>query len=105
MAASLLAEGVTLSEAKTRIGAAGEVRNLVALARRKDPAIPEDYADTLLGDGKTVEQSRAALFDRLVADEEARPTSSHVVQDDGGDPAARIVDNYRTAIGSKPKTS
>ncbi|CAO4138039.1 head maturation protease, ClpP-related [Methylorubrum extorquens] len=77
MAASLLAEGVSLAEAKTRIGAAGEVKNLVALARRKDPNIPEDLAATMLADGKTVEQARAALFDKLVAAEEKTAIASH----------------------------
>jgi len=81
MAASLLAEGVSLAEAKTRIGAAGEVKNLVALARRKDPNIPEDLAATMLADGKTVEQARAALFDKLVAAEEQTSISSHVPAD------------------------
>lgn len=103
MTASLLAEGVSLAEAKTRIGAAGEVKNLVALARRKDPNIPEDLADTMLAEGKTVEQARAALFDRLVAAEEKTSISSHVSTDGSDDPSARIVGNYRAATGAKPK--
>jgi hypothetical protein len=81
MAASLLAEGVSLAEAKTRIGAAGEVKNLVALARRKDPNTPEDLADTMLAEGKTVEQARAALFDKLVAAENETSISSHIPAD------------------------
>ncbi len=103
MAASLLAEAVSLAEAKARIGAAGEVKNLVALARRKDSSIPEDLADTMLAEGKTVEQARAALFDKLVAAEEKSAVSSHVPADGSGDPSARIVGNYRAATGAKPR--
>lgn len=78
MAATLLAEGVGVEDAKERIASAGEARNLVALARRKDPSIPEDLAATLLADGKTVEQIRAALFDKLVSAENDTSISSHV---------------------------
>ncbi|WP_244476019.1 hypothetical protein [Methylobacterium sp. Leaf93] len=78
MAATLLAEGVSLDDAKKRIGAAGEAQKLVALARRKDASIPEDLAATMLADGKSVEQVRAALFDKLVAGEERTSISSHV---------------------------
>nr|WP_246733544.1 hypothetical protein [Methylobacterium sp. BTF04] len=78
MAASLLAEGATIDQAKERIGAAGEVTNLVALARRKDPTLAADLAVTMLTEGKTVEQARAALFDKLVATEEKSSVSSHV---------------------------
>lgn len=105
MAATLLAEGVTVAQAKERIGAAGEVKNLVALARRKDPTIPEDLAATMLADGKTVEQARAALFDKLVAGEERTAVSSHVPTDGEGDPASRIVANYRAATGTKTKAA
>ncbi|SFG92817.1 head maturation protease, ClpP-related [Methylobacterium gossipiicola] len=77
MAASLIAEGVSVPEAKDRIGAAGEVRNLVALARRKDPTLPEGLDAIMLAEGKTVEQARAALFDKLVASEAQTSISSH----------------------------
>ncbi|ARO53817.1 peptidase S14 [Methylorubrum zatmanii] len=92
MAASLLAGGVSLAEAKTRICAAGEVKNLVALARRKDPNIPEDLAATMLADGKTVEQARAALFDKLVAAEEQTSIASHVPAGDEVRGAPKPVD-------------
>lgn len=78
MTASLLAEGVTVAQAKERIGAAGQINDLVALARRKDPKLPADLGATMVAEGKTVEQARAALFDRLVAAEEQTAISSHV---------------------------
>ncbi|WP_419952528.1 hypothetical protein [Methylobacterium sp.] len=78
MAATLLAEGVSLEDAKKRIGAAGEAQKLVAMARRKDASIPEDLATKMLADGKSVEQVRTALFDKLVAGEEKTEISSHI---------------------------
>ena len=83
MASALLAEGVSVAEAKNRIGAAGEINNLVALARRKDPTLPADLGATMLAEGKTVEQARAALFDKLVAEENKTSISSHVSTDGG----------------------
>lgn len=77
MAANLIAEGATVPQAKERIGAAGEIKNLVALARRADPSIPDSLTADLVGAGKTVEQARAALFDKLVAKDEATAVSSH----------------------------
>lgn len=78
MATSLLAEGVTLAEAKTRVGAASQIKDLVALARRANPEIPANTADTFLAEGKTVEQARAALFDKMVAKQEANEIRSHI---------------------------
>ena len=78
MAATLLAEGVTLDQANARIGAATQIKDMVALARRADASIPADQADTFLAEGKTVEQARTALFDRLVAKQEKTEVRSHV---------------------------
>ena len=77
MAATLLAEGVGVEDAKKRVAAAGEAKSLVALARRKDPSIPEDFAATMLAEGKGVEDIRTALFDKLVAAEEQTAIASH----------------------------
>ncbi|MER2249516.1 hypothetical protein ABS772_06255 [Methylorubrum podarium] len=83
MTATLLTEGVSVDDARKRIAAAGEATNLVALARRKDPSIPEDLAATLLAEGKSVEQIRTALFDKLVAAENDTSIASHVPADPG----------------------
>lgn len=77
MASSMIAEGVSVEDAKTRIAAAGKAKDLVALARRKDPGIPADLAATMLAEGKTVEDIRAALFEKLVAAEEKTSIASH----------------------------
>lgn len=78
MTATLLTEGVSVEDAKARIAEAGEAANLVALARRKDPSIPEDLAASMLAEGKTVENIRTALFDKLVAAEDKTSISSHI---------------------------
>ena len=88
MAATLLAEGVGVDDAKKRVAAAGEAKNLVALARAKDPSIPEDLAATMLAEGKGVEDVRAALFDKLVAGEEKTSIASHVPAGTGNAGAA-----------------
>lgn len=78
MTASLLAEGATLDHAKDRINSAGQITNMVALARRHNPTIPDTAAATMIAEGKTVEQARAALFDKLVGDQDKTAISSHV---------------------------
>lgn len=99
MTATLLTEGVSVEDAKARIAEAGEAANLVALARRKDPSIPEDLAATMLADGKTVENIRTALFDKLVAAEEKTSISSHVPADgkktSDGKPVDLVADMKR----------
>lgn len=88
MAASLLAEGVSLATANERIGAASQVKELVALASKADSTITASLADDYLAQGKTVEQVRAALFDRMVAKQEETKVSSHVEQPKGNATAA-----------------
>lgn len=78
MASTLLAEGVSVAEAKTRIGAAGQIKDLVALARKTSDAIPEGMAEEMIASGRTVDQTRAALFDKLVAKQEQTSVRSHV---------------------------
>jgi ATP-dependent protease ClpP protease subunit len=77
MTASLLAEGASVEQAKGRIQAAGQIKELVALARRSNPQIPEVFASTMLSEGKTLDQARAALFDQMVARDEETTVTSH----------------------------
>ena len=77
MAASLLAEGTTVEQAKAKINSAGQIKDMVALARRANPAIPETLAATLVADGKTVDEARAALFDQLVAKDKTTVVGQH----------------------------
>ncbi|MEH3117104.1 MAG: hypothetical protein PGN25_05705 [Methylorubrum populi] len=71
MAASLLAEGVSLDVAKTRISIVGTAMEIMAIARRKDPSIPAGLATDMLAQGKNIEQIRTALFEYIVAAEDA----------------------------------
>ncbi|MGA0595406.1 head maturation protease, ClpP-related [Enterovirga sp. CN4-39] len=106
MAASLLAEGVTLAVAKERIGSASQIKELVALAGRTSTAVTAAMADEFIAAGKTVEQVRADLFDKLVAKQERTDVRSHVQPSDGdANPSSRIVANYRAATGAPPKTA
>ncbi|SFM76272.1 hypothetical protein [Methylobacterium pseudosasicola] len=91
MASGMLAEGVSVEDAKSRIAAAGKAKDLVALARRKDPGIPADLAATMLAEGKSVEDIRTALFDKLVAAEEKTAISSHVPTAAADGPTAGIT--------------
>ena len=70
MAAPLLAEGVSLAEARARVAAAVGVQSMVNIARGLNASIPEDFAATMLAEGKGIEQIRASLFDQIVAAEE-----------------------------------
>jgi hypothetical protein len=76
--AGLLAEGASVEAATARFGMAAEAAMIVASARRKDPSIPEDFAATQLSEGKSLDQIRSALLDKLVTAEERQPTSSHI---------------------------
>ena len=78
MAAGMIAEGIGVEDAKARIAAAGKVKELVASARRMNASIPADFAATMIAEGKTVEDIRMALFDKLVADQEQTSIASHV---------------------------
>jgi hypothetical protein len=78
MASGMLAEGISVEDAKARIASAGKAKEIVALARKKDASIPADLAATMLAEGKTVEEIRTAVFDKLVASEEKTSISSHV---------------------------
>ena len=70
MTASLLREGVSLDQAKTRVSAVGTVRIMVAIARQKEPSIEATIGDTMLAAGQGVEAIRAELFERIVAAED-----------------------------------
>lgn len=75
MAAVLVKEGVTLDQAKARIGAAKDIRAAVAVARKSCPTIPENAADEYIAAGKSVTDVRADLFERQAAATDARPVS------------------------------
>jgi|UPI000345BFB5 ATP-dependent Clp protease protease subunit len=91
--ATLLAEGVTVAQAKERIGIAGQINDRVALARRKDASIPADFGTKMLAEGKSVEHVVTALLDKLAANEEQTSIASHV-------PAGRYAGRWRRGVHS-----
>lgn len=92
MASTLLAEGVSVEGAKARIAAVGEAEALVAGARRVDARIPEDFAATMLAQGKSVDQIRASLFEKMVAADQKTPVVTHKPPAGGGTEATKPVD-------------
>ncbi|PZQ13746.1 MAG: peptidase S14 [Ancylobacter novellus] len=73
MTTQLLREGVTAEQARARTSQAKDIRMAVDLARQKDPTIEANAADVYLAEGKSLDQVRAALFERFVAKEEKTP--------------------------------
>ena len=80
MAASLIAEGASVDAAKAQIGAAAQIKEMVALARRVHPSILETAAEDFIKAGFSVERVRTELFDKLVAAQEGNEVRSHVPQ-------------------------
>ncbi|RXF67694.1 head maturation protease, ClpP-related [Hansschlegelia zhihuaiae] len=78
MTAQLIREGVTADQARARACQAKDIRMAVDLARKKDTKIEANAADQYIAQGKSLDQVRAALFERFVAQEEQtaiNPTS------------------------------
>ncbi|ACL60601.1 head maturation protease, ClpP-related [Methylobacterium nodulans] len=99
LAASLLAEGATVEQARSRITAAQQIRDKVALARRGHPAIPDGLADEMIAQGKTVEQAVAVLFDKMAArDEETQVRSHHVAEPSQADGREVAVASMRSRL-------
>ena len=109
MTASLLAEGVTLAVAQSRIGQAGSIKDMVALARQGTPGIPADFADTMIAAGKTVDGVRAELFNQMVAkgagSDDAGVRSFHRAgaggADHGGEPPTLQTGKPTAAVRSR----
>lgn len=100
MIAGLLAEGATAERTRGRIEMAGQIKDLVALARRSNPEIPEATASALIAEGKTVEQARAALFDKMVARDEETVVSTQRVpgRTAGGGGREATLSNMRAQL-------
>ena len=88
MASSLIREGVTLDEAKTRTNNAKDIRAAVDLARKSCPAIEANAADTFIAAGMTMDGVRAKLFEQMTAAQSPEITSAHQSTTGEGDAAA-----------------
>lgn len=85
LAASFIKEGVTADVAKKRIEAAGEIRGIVATARKINPAIDAKFADDLISAGASSEHARAQLFDKIVSMQSPDIAGRHTANG-GGNP-------------------
>lgn len=85
LAAALVKEGATLDTAKQRIEAAGEIRGIVATARKINPAIDAKFADDLISAGASSEHARAQLFDKIVSMQSPDIAGRHTANG-GGNP-------------------
>ncbi|KMO31318.1 hypothetical protein VQ03_27355 [Methylobacterium tarhaniae] len=94
LASGLIAEGVSIAEARERVGATSTIREAVTHAHRMAPhAVPRDQAAAYLAQGLSVQAAREDLFARMVAAEEATSISSHI-------PATRGNAGHAASISS-----
>lgn len=70
LTSTLLAERVSVKGAMVRIAAIAGTKSMVSLARGIDASLPEDFAGTMLAEGRPSNQIRSAQFDRTVSAEE-----------------------------------
>ena len=71
MTATLIREGVTAAAARERVNAAGQIKDVVALASKNAPHLAADFADRAIAAGKSVATVKAELFDAMAARSEA----------------------------------
>ena len=84
MTATLIREGVSAEQARQRVNAAGQIKNVVALARKNAPHLAADLADKAIAAGKSVDTVKAELFDAMAAASEALPVDAHHRAGTGG---------------------
>ena len=84
MTAALIREGVTAAVATQRVNAAGQIKDVVALARKNAPHLAADLADTAIAAGRSVDQVKASLFDAMAAAGDANPVDGHHQAGSGG---------------------
>ena len=77
MAAALIREGVTMAEAHARIDYAGNVRDVVMLARQTSPKISLAFADQAIANKMPLAKIREALLDQMAAANEAIVIDTH----------------------------
>lgn len=92
LAASLITEGVTVAQAQERIDAAGEIRQMVGLARKLNPAIDTKEADNLIAAGASKAHAKSVLFDKLVSMQSPEIRNTHVAS--GGQPGVVPQGNH-----------
>lgn len=109
MASSLIREGVTMDEAKTRTSNAKDIRAAVDLARKSCPNIEANAADNFIAAGMSMDGVRAKLFETITAAQSPEITSTHQATSGEGDAAAaeaaKVVASFRGANVNNNKGS
>jgi hypothetical protein len=95
LAGPLIREKATMDQVKAKVGAAETIRALVKDAGLLAPAIKADAADAYIAAGTSVEDVRAALWDRVV--KAASPEIRSSIAADTGAPKAS--DGWDKAVG------
>lgn len=84
MIGSLIREGVSAEQARQRVNAAGQIKDVVALARKNAPHLADDIAAKAIAAGKSVGTVKAELFDAMAAASEKYPIDHHHRAGTGG---------------------
>jgi ATP-dependent Clp protease protease subunit len=109
MASALIREGATMEQAKAKTTAAGEIRNRVEAARKMQPKIEANAAETFIAAGLTADQVSAKLLEQITALQSPEITSAHqATTGDGGEAAAEaaaVMAAYRGANSNTKKGS
>jgi ATP-dependent Clp protease protease subunit len=77
MAASLIREGITAEEARSRVEGAREIRAAVNRASKLNSAVDARMADNYIASGASVQKVRADLFERMANSQESRQTNGY----------------------------
>jgi len=93
MAAGLIKSGATMDQVKEAVGRAAKIRAMVGDARKISAAIPASFADDQIAAGASVDDVRAALFDKLVSAQS--PEIRSTIASDAKTEGARPVIDHR----------
>lgn len=101
MASTLVREGVSAEQARQRVNAAGQIKDVVALARKNAPHLAADLADKAIASGKSVATVKAELFDAMAAASEALPVDAHHRAGTGGADHSASAGDSRALMKSR----
>lgn len=109
MASALIREGLTLDQAKARTTSAGEIRTRVEAARKMQPKIEANAAETFIAAGLSPAQVSEKLLEQITALQSPEITSAHQAStgeaDEAKSEAGKVVASYRGANVNTKKGS
>ena len=76
MTATLIREGVSITEARNRVDYVGHVKGVVAMAHKTMPAIPITFADEAIKARMPLAKVREEIFNRMAEADEALPLTT-----------------------------